>query len=256
MLRLLRRLHTVPETVLSRDRSLLNVPLHRFPRPNFPAIVKPLHNPSFDWTLNKRYARLWMRLANEARYEVGLRERAHVIQKFVGDRFPLLLPEAVSILTGYSDMDVWVAAAGERKHMCVSQERLRQVGRRFFDLNCGVSAIFSGEYFLAMSPAELEQALMIFAEKDVLVARFMECHSLTTCLIPFRRKRKFCRRDRVQATTADNDANAVGSFYTMLGLLVVKFGAQRVADDFWADKVFGSLSGILKIATERSFGSI
>lgn len=273
---LIRRLHSVPEVILSSDRFLANaldrnVKTTRNPTATFEpnscsqmsslaTKVQPIATENFNFQHNKLYMRLWARLANEPAYEERIRERVSVIQGFIGDGFPLLLPEAISVLCGSSDMDVWISKLDGSKGLTsstndilVSQDRLRQVGRDFFDLQCSVLAIFTDEYYLSSSSVEIEQALLIFSERDKLVAKFMGRHSLSVCLVPFRRRRKSKQRVlRLSTMTEDRNRNAVSSFYTLLGLLVVKFGSQKVVENLWKDKIFDSPTGILKLATERN----
>lgn len=266
---LIRRLHCVPEVILSSDRFLSNT-LDRTLKAQRSALetsgshsspqleilqtkVQPIATEKFNFEHNKLYIRLWARLANEPEYEARLRERASVIQSFIGVALPLLLPESISILCGSSNMDVWISksqgAQETDNSILVSQDRLRQVGRNFFNLQCSVSAIFTDEYHLSSSSVEIEQALLIFSEKDRLVAKFMDRHALSICLINFRRQRKMKQGIRRSSRKDDSDRNAVNSFYTMLGLLVMKFGSQKVVEYLWT-KIFDSPSGILKLATE------
>lgn len=264
------RIRHVHEAILNKDRFMLNLGLHRlgaqkldgkagkyFGRSVFEGVRKrllPVSIQSFPWELNKKYLRLWDRLAEETSYEAKLRERALVLQKFVGAEFPLLLAESTSVLTGRSDVDVWISsmADGNRvEDIFISHTRLRQIGSQYFELNCSISAVFADEYFLALSAGEIEQALSLFKDKEVLVNEFITRHSLEKCLLPFRGRRKFRSRDlRIKVNRIDKEENAIGSFYTMLGVLITKFGSKRVTEELWHKKIYGSSSGILKIATE------
>lgn len=267
---LLRRLHLIPETVLSRDRYLHFGQLNPLTKSAGLAFSKyeevykrvlPVEEAA-QRAYNKKYALLWKRLAGVPRGELCLSERSLIIQQFVGDKFPLLLPESMAILCGSSDFDVWVTSVGNSNNtekfknptqeiVLVSQWRLRQLGREFFSFNCSVCTIFNDDYYLALSIQELHQALLTVEKSDLLVREFMKRHALTKALVPFRLSPKSKNKGRCEAVrNIDDDATIVGSFYTMLGLLVIKFGAARVRDELWLDRIYDSPSGILKIVMD------
>lgn len=272
---LIRRLHLIPGTILSRDEFLRLAHLHELENGpsnrvaqslTLPSMYKNIEqrvqpaNEEFEWMHNKKYVHMWERLLSNPRFEVRLQERVSPIRRFLGDDFPLLLPELVAILCGYSHLDVWISALAngesEKKNpqtnIFIPQERLRQIGQSFFDLNCSVSLVFTDQYYLALSQHELEITLQQYLNKDHLVKTFMARHSLNKGLIPFRRKPKIKSPGRrSQIKTSDFELNCIGSFYTMLGILVVKFGHKKVREDLWQDKIYGSPSGILKIVMDN-----
>lgn len=216
-------------------------------------------NGDFAWMHNKKYVQMWERLLSDPNFEIRLQERVSVVRRFLGDEFPLLLPELIAILCGNSHLEVWTSAlkideSSEQKsydNIFIPQERLRELGRGFFDLNCSVSLVFTDQYYLALSQHELEVTLQQYLDRDKLVKTFMARHSLNIGLIPFRRKPKIKSPERRnQIRTNDFDINCIGSFYTMLGILVVKFGLKKVREDLWQERIYGSPSGILKIVMD------
>lgn len=268
-----RRLHLTPETVLSRDHFLRLAHLYKLDNGPSSRIAQSLTTPSqyqniekwvqpangdFEWAHNKKYVQLWERLLSDPNFELRLQERVSIVRRFLGDEFPLLLPELIAILCGNSHLEVWVSTLTTDtpkdktcNNMFIPQERLRQLGRSFFDLSCSVSLVFTDQYYLALSQHELEVTLKQYLDRDRLVKTFMTRHSLNIGLVPFRRKPKIKSPERRnQIKTSDLDINCIGSFYTMLGILLVKFGQKKVREDLWQDKIYGSPSGILKIAMD------
>lgn len=269
-----RQLHSITETVLNRERFLLysriyqldsslsnlksetQVPLRLYE--NAASKVQPASSAN-KWIFNKKYLKLWERLAVEHNIEHTLKDRIGLFLRFLGTDLQLLLPESIAVLCGGSHLDVWVSAmkieAQEKpipyENMFIAQEKLRQLGRNFFDLNCSVSTVFIDNYYLALSQYELEYTLDGIFNKDNLVKEFMVRHSLSEAVIPFRRKPKIrCRERRSTVHNSDTDLNTIGSFYTMLGILVTKYGHTKVTERLW-DKIYASPTGILKIAMEN-----
>lgn len=191
-------------------------------------------------------------------YKKHLESRGQKFQDFVAPVTSFLFDELLLVLCGLSNMHLRVPSAGSdenfaTKFVSVPHELFRLLGKRYFRLNCMLSSTFEGMRHLTASAAELEHSLEMFNEDELLARDFMRANGLLRAVIPYRGAQRlgpfltpvaWAIRKKVSSETA------VGSFFTILGLLLQKLEPAPM-QEFWDTAIFHSRSGILSLARRR-----
>lgn len=191
-----------------------------------------------------------------------LQARTSHLQSFLGKEFSLLFEELACTICGLANMTVEKSPLQVNpespkspfSRIFIQQDTLRQVGKSFFIMQTQASTTFADAGHLTTHHRELELSLMIVDDIDGLVCDFMKRNSLYEVVIPFRGAQSAGSIPAEQAKefrAMIRDQTCVGSFYTLLGLLVSKFGASVVRDGFWNSRVLDPNTGIVKIATDH-----
>lgn len=210
-----------------------------------------------------------------------LRARTSHLQSFLGEEFSLLFEELACTVCGLANMSILPARneilddslaqdslktlippltlGSPFSRVLMQQDTLREVGKRFFVMQAQASTTFADVGHLTTHHRELELSLMVLDNTDGLVCDFMKRNSLYDVVIPYRGAQSAGSVPAEQAKefrTIIRDQTCVGSFYTLLGLLVSKFGSAVVRDGFWNSRVLDPNLGIIKIATDHYNGNI
>lgn len=244
------------DTVLNRDLFLKNIALNSTKKHlNFVAPSKFttafLDGPSYPV-----YSNILERLNLDADMESLLQARCNRIQEFLGLAFPLLFRELLCIICGLSNMDIdthTLPAGSEYGNTTIKQDVVRSLGTRFFELHCILGTIYADLHHLSQSAEELENSLELFTDSTALALHFMKLNSLDKCVVPHRGAHSAGFIENPESVRkAILDKATVASFYTMIGVLVVKFGSREVLRSFWQQKILSSSSGIMRVIASKS----
>lgn len=279
----LRRCLYTAESVLARDLFLQN----SNPKPSYYARSTTDFVPELD---GYHYNQNIVDNLHEPEFQALMQSRTNHIQNFVGEKFPLLFEELVCTVCGLANMSVLLARSTTSQNLLESlyplvadsaepdslgselvnpkvldpgspfarvltqQDTLREVGKRFFVMQAQASTTFADSGHLATHHRELELSLMVLNNSDSLVCDFMKLNSLYDVVVPYRGAHSAGGVSGEQAKefrAIIRDQTCVGSFYTLLGLLLSKFGSVLVREDFWNNRVLDANTGIVKIATDH-----
>lgn len=206
--------------------------------------------------------RLYNAMARSLHVDPSLRKslepRTSVIQQFVGDRFPLDFHQCLAILCGPSSGEIKFTKQRpdgnilEPEETRMGQDRVRKLGQAFFDYQCLHLAIYSDLLYLHTPDSMLRRTQRLLANSTSLVLEFMSLNALDLAVIPYKGlRRNYTPKQALFHRQKIRQQSTEASFYTLLGVLIVKFGSQTIRDEFWDSKVFGSGTGLLKIALNR-----
>lgn len=188
--------------------------------------------------------------------------KASAIQTFIGPEFMLLPIELTSVVYGLTDIIVSLeeeTSLEKGQHVFprstanYHSSTLRAMGKSLFQLHLQLSVVFNhSDKHLTTPSADLATRLMIIDNQAEIICGFMRRHFMYSCIEPF----KSAKHDEDPEIMASRykeirDATCVGGFYTLLGLLSVKFDKQKVIDDILYGKVLNGPNGIIDIAKKR-----
>lgn len=198
-------------------------------------------------------------------FKVKIESRIDQIQKFVGPEFELLMNEMLSIICGLSNFDIEIIKKDQdilsqsnfaSKTVTIGSSRLRILGKSIYELNIGLSTVFASQRFLSLSSGEIESSLELFNDEKKLIPLFMRRNLLYNSIIPFQgamRSGPIHSSDKLRTKKSKiHDATSIGSFYTMLGILVTKFDKDEIAKKIIQDKVLDGTHGLINIAMESN----
>lgn len=254
---LMRSLHTTaPEIVLTRDLFLL----HPWPSRDIQGSFYPRSTVDFDsYYLDgvalPRYSAVQevLRLDKDAKSE--LQVRTDRIQKFLGPKLNLSFEDLLCICCGLSNMAVDLPSkltGSVFDKSQVLQDVLRTQGQKFFTLHSTVSTVFNDVNHLSASFPEIDLSLALFGDSASLLVQLMKNYGLYECVIPYKGSHQRHPPDMwPKYQTVIKDETSVGSFHTMLGILIARYGSGTVLDELWYPKVLNPNFGIVKIATEK-----
>lgn len=209
-------------------------------------------------------------------FETSILPRTDKIQKFVGDEFPLTLHEKLSILCGLSNFSLTfqkeskdcedseisknpspqrLFPASDLMHGNeYNTEKLRLVGRAIFDLHVGLGTIFINENYLSLPSENLEQTMSLFNDERAIIPLFMKRNYIYDSVFRYRGAMKsgiICSGKEYEETKLKiQDVTSIGSFYTMIGILAVKFNKEDVLAKVVYGKILNGQTGLINIATE------
>lgn len=206
-----------------------------------------------------RHLRLKEILASQGSdYEKALKRRTDKVDAMLGAKFKILTKEAVSILCGLSEAQVVQDLEGTDLHKVIHEtEKYRQIGESVYGLTRDTLLIFGDLQHLSTSSEELEDLLRQFNNDLNVIPQFMKNCLLYDVVITARgvmRPYKCTQEEAEKRAIRLRDHTAIGSFYTMIGLLVVKYGKEKVVEEFLVPKVFNGDNGIINIITQN-FGN-
>ena len=209
-------------------------------------------------------------------FESKISPRTEHIQQFVGEEFPLSLNEKLSILCGLSNFSLVLeqrrkddgSLSDKTLYNFSSQrlfpkvktgeeyttEKLRSIGKSVFDLHLGLSTVFADEKFLSLPSEKLELTMNLFNDERKIIPLFMKRNYIYDCILPYQGT---TRGGVIQSTEKYTekkrkiqDVSSIGSFYTMIGLLSVKFDMEEVLDKVIYGKIINGQGGLVTLATE------
>lgn len=209
-------------------------------------------------------------------FESRIAPRTEHIQQFVGDEFPLSLNEKLSILCGLSNFPLIFEQRGKNNVSKTDKisnnstgeqlfpnliegeeyttEKLRNIGKTIFDLHLGLSTIFADEKYLSLPSDSLEQTMNLFNDDREIIPLFMKRNFIYDCILPYQgtmrcgmiHSSEMNKKRKVKI----QDATSIGSFYTMIGLLSVKFNKEDVLKKVVYGKIINGRTGLVSLATE------
>ncbi|CUM51507.1 uncharacterized protein AC631_01891 [Debaryomyces fabryi] len=209
-------------------------------------------------------------------FESRIAPRTEHIQQFVGDEFPLSLKEKLSILCGLSNFPLIFEQRGKNNVSKTDKisnnstgeqlfpnliegeeyttEKLRNIGKAIFDLHLGLSTIFADEKYLSLPSDSLEQTMNLFNDDREIIPLFMKRNFIYDCILPYQgtmrcgmiHSSEMNKKRKVKI----QDATSIGSFYTMIGLLSVKFNKEDVLKKVVYGKIINGRTGLVSLATE------
>lgn len=184
--------------------------------------------------------------------EERIRPRVAKLQQFIGDRMLLLTTELVSILCGSSDFSV-IIDGNDSKTSVFESQKLRLLGKLTYNM-ARDQLVFGDEQYLSSTLTEVQTSLTALNEDDKIIPLFMRKNLIYNSVIPFMGVMKYgLIKDTnviTEAKTRISDLSAIGTFYTMIGVLVVKYGTKHVEELLLGPKVINGNSGVLSIVTE------
>lgn len=196
---------------------------------------------------------------NNKQFEQMLTGRAKKLQNIIGQDYMLLTKEAIVILCGLSESSINFAQHSE---VFYDSSKLREIGKNIYDITKQTLLIFGDLQHLSASWQELSKALNAVNDDNNNIPQFMKTNLMHDLIIPFRGSTKgyshlldpeIFQNGGVNELTIRQqkvkDASSIGSFYTLIGLLVVKYGRERIIESFLVPRVFNGKSGIIEIIT-------
>ncbi|KAG2734161.1 hypothetical protein G9P44_002167 [Scheffersomyces stipitis] len=201
-------------------------------------------------------------LHNEQDFEARISPRTDIIQRFVGTQFPLSLEEKIGILCGLSTfhLDIRLQAVDERRitfptdRVLIETDRIRAIGKHALKMLLDVETVFMNERYLSSSTKDIFDSLDFFNNEQGVIPEFMKRNLLYNCILPYRGAMKFGRiadeTTYAQVKAGILDRTSIGSLYTMIGLLTIKFDRQKVRESFLLKKVIHGGLGIINLTSE------
>lgn len=198
-----------------------------------------------------------------------IESRTEPIQKFLGHNFPLLPREKLSILCGLTNIELEFLqslkdrASSESNNssfdlnhspsVLIETDKLRKIGKSKVDLDLSINTVFISQKYLSTSTAEIDHNLKLFGDYDVIVPEFMRKNLMYSCILPFRGAMRDGTVHSLQEYEATKEAilnkTCMGSFYTILGILYVKFDREMVGK-FVTEKFVNGNLGLVNIAMD------
>lgn len=188
-----------------------------------------------------------------------LQSRTLPIQTFVGQDFQLLLAERMQIICGLTELPINITNYHRKSPSCslISQvytsDQLRDFGKQIYELQLRLMTTFHGNH-LSLSKEDLENSLLYFSNPIETIIPFMKWNIIYDCIIPFSGTQIFTFKDKESINFKKEqikNSTAIASFYTMLGMLCMKFGTATVADKVINEKILLGSNGIIKIVSEN-----
>lgn len=196
--------------------------------------------------------------------EKRLTGRTDKLQAIIGNEFKLLPKEAIVILCGLSNSLVQLGLYGtdSANKIMFESSKLKDIGESTYRFTKQTLLLFGDLQYLSAPWEELLKALRAVNDEAFIIPEFMKANLIYDLVIPFRgTTRGFAHlvdselsEDITQLAARQRrikDATSIGSFYTMIGLLVIKYGKERIVENFLVPNVFNGKNGIIQIITDR-----
>lgn len=190
--------------------------------------------------------------------------RTAPIQRFLGPNFQLSSSELLQILCGLTELPPNITeyqrleppappSPTNKVSQVYSSDQLRALGRRIYDLQVRLVTTFNGNH-LSMSPVDIQSSFVHFTRPNNTIIPFMKKNQIYECIIPFtgtNREKELKEAAQIEARKLEiKDTTAIASFYTMLGMLCMKFGTGRVIDEIIIEKILIGNNGIIRTLSE------
>ena len=203
-------------------------------------------------------------------YKLFLKPRMQKIRRFVSLNFTLLNRECLAIMCGHSPVDVQLdthnpqalnqeQAAGinsksNTTSTTYSSEKLHALGIAVMESYLTLTTLFTDESYLSLLSDDLQPIYDLFCDRQI-IPEFMSRHSLYDCVVPYRGAARSGRIDTLEGYQAEKtkimNATSAASFYTLIGLLCVKYDQRQVAQSFILPTVLYGPRGLIQLATEK-----
>lgn len=221
------------------------------------------HNRDRDiYTMGHFQLRLVLEGENK-QVERRLNGRTEKLQSIIGKEFVLLPKEAIVILCGLSNALIKFPQVND-SNIIHEASKLRDIGMNTYKITKETLLLFGDLQHLSAPWEELVTALKAVNDEKYIIPQFMKANVIYDLVIPFRGATKGVAHllQSEPSTTGEivelterkqkiRDATSIGSFYTLIGLLVVKYGKEMVVERFLVPRVFNGNNGIIDIITSR-----
>lgn len=177
-----------------------------------------------------------------------LDERIARLQEIVGNTFTILAEEAVSVLCGLSNSRVTLNSS----KTVYEGWQFRKLGEGIYKTTKDSLLIFSDVQYLSTPSEDLEDLLRQISDDKTIIPLFMKGALIHDLVVPFTGAGRLTEEtDIKEINEAIRDATSIGSFYTLLGILVLKYGKERVVEEYLVPQVFNGSSGIIQHISQR-----
>lgn len=195
------------------------------------------------------------KLESDSRYAQFLKPRIQKIRRFVSPEFPLLDKECLAVICGRSVIDLKLQDKNSTSEGIVySSDKLLALGSTTLEAYMALATLFTDEGYLSLPSDELQPLHEIFCDKQ-LIPEFMIKNLLYECLIPYRgamrQGRIYIPEELTVAKKQIMNETAIASFYTLIGILCVKFDQRIVARSLIIPTILHGQRGLIQLATER-----
>ncbi|KAF3990130.1 hypothetical protein FT663_01502 [Candidozyma haemuli var. vulneris] len=201
-----------------------------------------------------RNSNLVEQLDRDSQLQKLLESRTVHIQRFLGPSYSLSFDDMLLILCGLANLklkQVSNPTGSVFDRGLIHQDVLRESGKRYFRSTLLSSTIFQDNTYLSTSHSEVQHNLAFFGNQNQLIINFMKRQLLYDCLVPHRGAQVDGTLSRDKANLLRQkirDNTAIGSFYSMLGILLFRYGNEDIATNLLQDKILGGTNGIYSIA--------
>lgn len=151
--------------------------------------------------------------------------------------------ELIGIAYGSTNMEL------KLKNNIMETDTLRKLGKTRFKMSLFKNTIFIDDRYLTATPMELSSDLDIFNNEEV-IYEFLKLNQLHRHSLLNRElliNTKLPRKDYVTKRQMLWKQAAIGSFYTMLGIVMVKYRDEKLLDKLIIDKIINGKRGVIKI---------
>lgn len=203
-------------------------------------------------------------------YSLFLKPRMQKIRRFVSLNFTLLNRECLAIMCGRSPVDVQldnhysqalnqeqatgINSKANATSTTYSSEKLHALGIAIMESYMTLTTLFTDESYLSLLSDDLQPIYDLFCDRQI-IPEFMSRHRLYDCVVPYRGATRSGRLDTLEEYRAERtkimDATSAASFYTLIGLLCVKYDQRQVAQSFILPTVLYGPRGLIQLATEK-----
>lgn len=164
-------------------------------------------------------------------------------------RFHLLDREAFLVLCGLSNSYTSYTFPNGSQKVIVDSSKIRNMGKSVFQLTKERMFLFGDVQYLSLPWEDLQTAYKQIND-DTLIPQFMKSHQLYELVIPFIGVSRL-RKSAPNNATKIRNLTCIGSFYLMIGLLVMKYGKDNIVENFIVPKIFNGPSGLISIVTSN-----
>lgn len=178
-----------------------------------------------------------------------LNHRVEKLKQIVGSDFTILSEEAICILCGLSDSRTKL----EDSKVVYEGWQFRKLGESVYRTTRDSLLLFSDVQHLSTPSEDLEDLLKQLGDDKVILPLYMKGILIYDLIIPY------CGAGRISTEESETkeinetirDATSIGCFYTLLGILVLKYGKERVVEEYLVPRVFNGNSGIIQHISQR-----
>lgn len=160
--------------------------------------------------------------------------------------YELTKQQLMAVVCGGGNMHVPIGK------LAVQQDVLRGVGRAFYTLKISTSTVFTGINHLSPSHEEL-QHLLSAVDDQLLVCDYMRLNLLYNHVLPYRGGQSAGKKTKDAAGELREGImrrSVIGSFHTMLGIVVYRYG-HEAATEFFHNRVLEGPQGMMKLVNDR-----
>lgn len=250
------------QLVLSRDLFQANKQMTSSKKVPYQGPNPQLYGSSCDSQYLENSQRINELFENYKEFPSIIINRASAIQTFIGPEFKLLPIELASVVYGLTNVIVSMEeetplekgqSVFPRSTANYHSSTLRAMGKSLFQLHLQLSVVFNHSNKHLTTPSDdLATRLNIIDNQAEIICGFMSRHFMYSSIEPFKSVKYDKDPDIMSSRKKEiHDATCVGGFYTLLGLLSVKFKKQKVIDDILYGKVLNGPNGIIDLAKKR-----